>query len=123
MAEQYITKKSKKKGVETETTYRIDADFVPTETKQISQEFIENWCVAHGHTEWLVAECSITSFTTQKKNKETGVMETVTVECKSYPFVNLRADFVHKFFPSILKGTVTKGETFAERIKRLYGNK
>lgn len=123
MAEQYITKKSKRKGEIVETTYRVDADFVPTATTQISQEFIENYCVANNQLEWLVAECNITSYQTSKKNKETGVLETITVDCKSYPFVNLRADFVHKFFPDILKPKSAQTETFTERIKRLYGSK
>lgn len=122
MAE-YITKKTKVKGVEKETTYRIDADFKPAKTQDVCQEFIENYCVANGQTDWLVSECSITSYETKRKNKDTGVMETITVTCKSYPFVNLRADFVNKFFPEILKPNSNNKETFAERIKRLYGNK
>lgn len=123
MAAQYITKKSKHKGKIVETTYRIDADFIPSCVAEVCLEYIENYCVAHNETDWLVQECSITSFQKEVKNKNTGRREIITVKCKSYPFVNLRADFVHKFFPQILKSEGERPETFVERIKRLYGKR
>lgn len=123
MSAQYIIKQSKHKGEVVETTYRIDADFIPSKTSDICQEFIENYCVANNETDWLVEVCSRTSYQKEQKNPETGERETVNISCKSYPFVNLRADFVHKFFPQILKPKAEHAETFVERIKRLYGKK
>lgn len=121
MAE-YVTKKKIVKGEVVETIYRIDADFVPTKVNDISVEFIENYCVAKGETAWLVETATKKSYTTTKK--EDGVKKEVVIECDNYPFVNLRKDFVEKFFPQIIKGTKKKTEeTFAERVQRLYGNK
>ena len=124
MAE-YVTRKKVVKGEVVETTYRIDPDFIPEKVSDIAPEFIENYCVAKGETDWLVAEVSITSYTTIKKGED-GVKKEVNVDCTNsgYPFVNLRSDFVQKFFPQILKSKkAKKEESFAERIKRLYGNK
>ena len=124
MAE-YVTKKRVVKGEVVETVFRIDADFVPEKVSEIAQEFIENYCVAKGETDWLVDEVSITSYTTIKKGED-GVKKEVTIDCTStgYPFVNLRSDFVQKFFPQILKSKkAKKEESFADRIKRLYGKK
>lgn len=39
MSAQYIIKQSKHKGEVVETTYRIDADFIPSKTSDICQEF------------------------------------------------------------------------------------
>lgn len=114
MAEQYITKRKKVDGKVVETKYRIDADFIPSSVADISSEFIENYCVAKGEIDWLVAEVNKTSF--EKTNKD-GTKK--TVECDNYPFVNLRADFVHRFFPSILVSKASV-ETFKDRINRLY---
>lgn len=104
------TKKNKETGEVTviEKEYRIDADFVPTTTADIAPEFIENWCVANKKTDWLVEEVQITI--TDKNGKE-----------KYLPFVNLRADFVKEFFPSIISGNSNKGETFKDRILAKYG--
>ena len=122
--EQFITKKKIVKGEVVETTYRIDADFVPSAITDITQEFIENYCVAKGETEWLVEMVSTASYTTMRKNEE-GKKVAVTVECDgNYPFVNQRRDFVVKFFPELIKGKKKETEeTFTERIKRLYGKK
>lgn len=114
MAEQYITKRKKDKGKVVETQYRIDADFIPSRVADISNEFIENYCVAKGEINWLIDEVNKTSF--EKTNKD-GTKK--TVECEQYPFVNLRADFVHRFFPSILVSKAST-ETFKARINRLY---
>lgn len=120
MAERYITKSKKVKGETVETTYRIDADFKPTAIGEISIEFIENYCVANNATSWLLDEVNITEYAViRDKGKPTEHKE--IVKCDNYPFVNLRKDFVEKFFPSILKGK--KDETFKERLNRLYGNK
>lgn len=123
MAEQTITKTKKVKGETVSTTYRIDADFVPTKIADISNEFIENYCVAHNQLDWLCEVVNTPSYTVQKKDKETGERRTVTVKCDNYPFVNLRRDFAVKFFPSIVGQAPAKAETFKERINRIYGKK
>lgn len=118
--EQYITKTHKnKEGKEVTIKYRIDAGFVPTEISQISPEFMENYCVANNETAWLVETVQKKVIYNYKKGKKAG-----TTEEKPYPFVNQRADFASKFFPSIIKGGKKEDkETFQERILRLYGNK
>lgn len=118
MAEEFFTKRKKVKGEWVETTYRIDADFKPKVIGDISQEFIENYCVANNQTEWLVATVNTPSYEVTRKD---GTVE--TVEGKDYPFVNLRRDFAAKFFPEILVGTTGKKETFKEKVNRLYANK
>ena len=90
-----------------EVEYRIDADFVPEKASEICNEFIENYCVANKKIDWLVAKVQETI--TDKNGKE-----------KDLPFVNLRADFVKEFFPSIIIGTKKKGDTFKERILAKY---
>lgn len=118
MAEKYITKTKKVKGVEVSTKYRIDAAFKPKEIGEISLEFIENYCVANGETDWLIEEANITEYTViRNKGKEDEFEEVVA--CDNYPFVNLRKDFALKFFPGIIKGK-KKDETFKARINRLY---
>ena len=118
MAEQYITKKKKVKGEVKETTYRIDADFTPKAIGEISNEFIENYCVAKNEIEWLVNAVNTPSYEVRRKD---GTVE--TVECENYPFVNLRRDFALKFFPEIIGGAGPVTETFKEKINRLYGKK
>ena len=118
----YITKKKKVHGETVETTYRVDAAFKPTEIGEICIEFIENYCVANNQVEWLLEKVNTTSYIVERKNEETGEKYKETVECDNYPFVNLRRDFVEKFFKSILKGNQTS-ETFKDRINRLYGKK
>ena len=118
----YITKKKKVHGEVVETTYRVDAAFKPAEIGEICIEFIENYCVANDKLFWLVEKVNTTSYIVERTNKETGEKYKETVECDNYPFVNLRRDFVEKFFPKILKGNAAN-ETFKERINRLYANK
>ena len=125
MAAQYITKTHKnKQKEEVSITYRIDADFVPSEINEISYEFIENYCVAKKQLEWLIETVNITTYDVKRKNKETNKYEIVTVTNNNYPFIMLRNDFAKKFFPQILKGLNAKpNETFKQRIMRLYGEK
>lgn len=129
MAEKYVTKKHKitkgeKKGTIVETTYRVDADFVPSEINQISIEFIENYCVAKNEVEWLVTTANTSSYVVERTDKETKKKSFETVQCDNYPFINLRRDFAKKFFPEIIKGKdADKPETFKERINRLYAKK
>lgn len=118
----YITKKKKVNGEVVETTYRVDAAFKPEEISEISIEFIENYCVANNKIDWLLEKVNTTSYIVERKNEETGEKYKETVECENYPFVNLRRDFVEKFFPKILKGKITN-ETFKDKINRLYGKK
>lgn len=122
MAAEYITKKKKVKGEVVETTYRVDAGFKPSEISEVCIEFIENYCVANKKIDWLLEKVNTTSYEVERKDKETGAKFMETVQCDNYPFVNLRKDFVEKFFPSIIKGN-TSPETFKDKINRLYGNK
>lgn len=122
MAAKYITKTKKVKGAVVETEYRIDAAFQPNEISEISMEFIENYCVANNQIDWLLDAVNTTSYQVERKDKETGKTYVETVECDNYPFVNLRKDFVKKFFPSIIKGAAVT-ETWKERLNRKYGAK
>lgn len=124
MAEKWVKVETKKKDGTTATKdYRVDADFVPTAIADIHIDFIENYCVANNATDWLLEEVNISEYTTTKKNKETGEMETKTIKCNNYPFVMLRADFAKKFFPSIIKGDAPKKETAKDRFNKKYGKK
>lgn len=110
-----------------ETTYRIDADFIPSAIDEITQEFIENYCVAKKKTEWLVAEASKKE--TRKFTKPTklhGVSYKAGDTCEQpISFVTMRSDFATKFFPEIIVGDKPKEheETFNEKMLRLYGKK
>lgn len=121
MAEKYITKKKKVNGQEVETTFRIDADFVPAKANQICMEFIENYCVANDKIDWLLEEVNITTYSIERKNPETGKKETKIVKCDNYPFVNLRRDFIQAYFPAILKGESAKPMTWKEKLNQKYG--
>ncbi len=107
-----IVKEHKVKNKETgevsiiKTEYRIDAGFVPTSIGDIAPEFVENWCAANGKIDWLVEQVQKTII---DKNGST----------KDLPFVNLRANFVKEFFPSIIVGTKKK-ETFKDKILAKY---
>lgn len=144
MAEQYIVKKHKVKVLDEEgnpkkntrgkdifktieTQYRIDADFEPERIDEITQEFIENYCVAKNQTKWLIAEVSKKETRTFKKEaKLNGVVYKAgdSVE-QPISFVSMRSDFANKFFPHIVIGDnpKEKKETFNERMIRLYGKK
>lgn len=121
MAEKWITKSKKVKGEVIETKYRIDAGFKPTEISEISMEFIENWCVANNEVEWLLEEVNISEYGVKRKDKATGEEYTEVVKCDNYPFVNLRKDFVEKFFSYILKGK--KADTWKDKLNAKYGKK
>ena len=121
MAAKYITKSKKVRGELVETTYRVDADFKPTEVNEISMEFIENYCVAKGEIAWLLETVNTSAYEVKRKDKETGEMVTEVVKCDNYPFVNLRRDFVLKFFPKIIKGATT-AKTWKEILNEKYSN-
>ena len=108
------------KTIKIKEKFRVDAGFKPTGIEQICEEFIENYCEANNAIVWLLDEVNKTEYTTKKKNKETGEMEEKIVSCKNYPFVNLRSDFVNKFFPDILKGNGEKKLTIKERLNAKY---
>lgn len=120
MAEKWITKSKKVKGETVETKYRIDAGFKPTEIGEISMEFIEAYCVAHDEIDWLLEEINITEYAViRDKGKPSEHKE--IVKCDNYPFVNLRKDFVEKFFSNIIKGNTN--ETWKEKLNAKYGKK
>lgn len=120
MAEKWITKSKKVKGEVIETRYRVDAGFKPTEIGEISMEFIENYCVANNEIDWLLDEVNTTTYTVVRDKGKTSEHKEV-VSCDNYPFVNLRRDFVEKFFPSIIKGN--EPETWKEKLNKKYGKK
>lgn len=108
------------KTIKVPQDFRIDAAFKPTRIDEICEEFIENYCEANNEIEWLIEKVNTTKYTTKKKNKETGEIEEVEIECKNYPFVNLRSDFVNKFFSDILKGNAEKKPSLKERLNAKY---
>lgn len=119
MAEQWITKSKRAKGVTVETKYRVDAEFIPKKANDICMEFIVNYCEANNETKWLLEEVNISSYIVERKDKVTGETYTETVKCNNYPFVNLRKDFIGKFFPSLLSNS-TKKETWKEILNKKY---
>ena len=120
MAEKWITKSKTVKGSLIETQYRIDADFKPSKIGDISMEFIENYCVANNQIDWLLEEVNTTTYSViRDKGKPTERTEVVTTD--NYPFVNIRKDFVLKFFPSILGKD--EPQTWKERLNAKYGKK
>lgn len=144
MAEQFITKKHKvyvldengerkvnSKGkfiTETKATeYRIDADFIPSRIDEITQEFIENYCVSKNQMKWLLAEVEkkeVRKFT--KATKLNGVSYKAGDTCEQpISFVSMRSDFATKFFPEIIVGDSQKEKkpTWAELIKAKYAKK
>lgn len=122
MAETWIEKKAirgtKKKGNYQEVTvkYRIDADFIPNDISEISEEFIDNYCEANNEINWLIE--MVNTKVPTKNLDENGNPKKVFM-----PFVNLRSEFAKKFFPSIIKGEGKKTETLRDRLNKKYGNK
>jgi hypothetical protein len=120
MAAEYITKEStNKKGEKKLIQYRVDAEFKPKEINDICKEFIENYCVAKNETEWFVN--TISKPFVYSKGEKKGYID----EKKDYPFVAVRADFVKKFFPEILKvkEEEEKKPTWKEEMLAKYGKK
>ena len=108
MAAKYVTKEHKNKAGELiSTKYRVDADFVPQKASDITPEFIENYCVANDEVAWLVE--AVQKKITDKNGKK-----------RDYPFVNLRADFVAKYFPD-LAAAKKPALSFKEQILKKYG--
>ena len=115
MAEEWITKTKRVRVqdgehagemAEVATKFRVDADFIPDDINQVSLEFIINYCKAHKEVKWLkeTAEKTITD----KQGK-----------VRDYPFVNLRSDFMKKFFSDKVKGKAEKKPTMYDLIKAL----
>ena len=114
MAEQWIDKEVSRKDKETgknfKTTarYRIDPDFIPASSTEVCQEFIEEYCVANGELDWLIAEAEKTVI--DKNGKE-----------RANSFPQIRAEFMKKFFPDKIKGKEVKAP-WAERLKERRAN-
>ena len=108
---QYITKVTTKKvdgkPVKEEVTYRVDADFVPSNINEVCLEFMMNYCKAHNEGDWMITTSSNTI--TDKKGKK-----------RDYPFVSLRADFMKKFFPNVLKGEKKENKPMKNRIADFF---
>ena len=104
MAEQKITKKYKNKNGEVkETTYRIDADFVPKKATDICDEFINNYCKAQGveAVKWLLGKRKEKVIATKEKtNLETNEIETIEFERK-LTALEIRKAFIEKFLTII----------------------
>lgn len=110
-----VTKTHKtKSGTIISTTYHTEATFKPKKISEISMEFIEAYCVANKELDWLLETVNKPFTYTYKKGKNEGKKKSV-----DYPFVNIRKDFVAKFFPEILVGE-KKTETLRARLNRLY---
>ena len=110
MAE-YKTKKKRVRAengemVEVSTEYRVDADFIPERINEVSLDFIINYCKANKEVAWLKETAEKT-----KTDKHGKVMR--------YPFVNLRADFMNKFFPDKVVG---KKDEQKETMYDIIGN-
>ena len=98
----------------TEIKYRIDADFVPSASSEICMDFIENYCVANNETDWLVEVVQKTKTIKDKDGNDTG-------KVRDYNFIEIRADFVDKFFPQIKGKKPKKTPTLKQRIIDKYG--
>lgn len=96
----YYKKDDKAKEHPIETTYRIDADFVPLSTKEICGEFMTNFCISRGKEdiEWLVRlyDEKITKKTENKKKTETTTKERYLTERE------IIQKFAEKYFPTII---------------------
>lgn len=119
MAEQYVEKKHKnKEGVEVVVKYRVDADFKPEKVSDIQEEFIQNYVVANGEVDWLVAQYNETEEAVAKKDSRGKKAGQKYKQQKS--FVSIRAAFVAKFFPEIVKGKSSE-QTLRTDFMKKYG--
>lgn len=120
MAETFIEKRHKnKKGEETVIVYRTDADFVPTAVKDICEPFIQNYVIAKGDVDWLVAQYEEMEEAEAKKETRGRKQGLKYMQKKS--FVSIRAAFVRKYFPEILIGDTAPSsprEDFLKRFKK-----
>lgn len=120
MAEQYITKTHKNKaGEEVKVEYRVDADFIPTEVSQITEEFIQNYVIAKGETAWLVAQYSEMEEAVAKKDSRGKKAGQKYKQRKS--FVSIRSAFVEKFFADIIKGK-SSSASLRDSFMKQFGN-
>lgn len=129
--EKIVTKKCKGKvvkdangnSIKVTKKFRVDADFKPKKIDDICIEFIANYCKANKQKEWFM-ETVNKKTTAKKKVKDENGKPTgeVTIEEIDYPFVNVRADFANKFFPSIIKGTPEKQPTIKDRFNDDFWN-
>ena len=82
---------------------------MPTNINEVTQEFIEKYCVENNQIDWLLE--TVNKTIVDKKG-----------QTRSYPFISTRRDFCLKFFPKLIKGT-SKKESFKDRLNKKYGKK
>ena len=102
MAAEYleITHKNKD-GKEKTIKYRVDADFVPKKLDEICEEFIQNYCLAKGESDWLDKQYDSTEVFEVKadKRKYKGVEYKKGDKYEAEKsFISIRKDFADKFF-------------------------
>lgn len=111
--ELFITKGYKNKnGEKIETTYRVDADFVPTNQTQICDEFIQNYCIAQGKEgmEWLLKLRK-----TKIEKEDNGVRK-----IRDISQLEIRKAFVEKYFNHLkAKETKKKGDDKIAELENL----
>lgn len=106
-----------------EITYRVDADFVPEAIDEISENFIQNYCLEKGKVEWLDAQYSA------KEEVEVKAKNGKTFDGKRYKqgekylapksFVSIRSAFANEFFPKVIKGKKEKPETGRDKWEKM----
>ena len=96
------------------TTYRIDAEFVPTEQSQICIEFIKNYCISKGKKDakWLYE-----LMTSQKAKDSEGV------KTRKITNLEIRKAFVEKYFPALIeKKTSHKTQNILEELQNFLNS-
>ena len=93
-----------------EVTFRVDAAYVPESIADVSYEFIENYCDANDEGDWLLEK--VDTVITDKNGAS-----------RDYPFVNLRSDFVKKFFPDIIVGERSNENSIKARAHARFAKK
>ncbi len=97
------------------------------DTKNIKIEDIIAYCEKHNETDWLVETvnkeypCKIhPRIVNEEGKKVVDKKAEPTIVMRPITFVQLKKEFVEKFFPETIKGTVKK-ESFHELVRRKYG--
>lgn len=125
MSEQTITHTYTYKDPQTnkttikDTTYRIDADFVPKDQKDICLEFIENYCIKQGKDaiEWLINLTSEEIEIAPEKRKFTKSGKPITHRKRTA--LEIRKAFVEKYFKNLISNPEPKKDKGVERLNRL----
>ncbi len=125
MAAEYIEIKHKNKdGKEKTIKYRIDADFIPKKLGDICEEFIQNYCLDKGETDWLDKQYDSTEVFEVKSDKGKKFDGVKYVKGDKYTapksFISIRKDFAEKFFDIKKKEEKTKTgrDKWAEKKKK-----